>query len=123
MPKKRKSAANKRRKRADDVKWYEPADPTPRHVCPCCDNVTLPERGNYLICPVCYWEDDGQNLDAIDETSLPNHGITLRTGRANFEKFGACEEAMVKNVVSIAGRNRFEHRPRVVPKTTRRKSK
>jgi hypothetical protein len=35
----------------------------PRHLCPCCDFVTLPERRNYLIGPVCFWEDDGQDLD------------------------------------------------------------
>ncbi len=40
--------------------WYEPADPTPRHQCPCCDYISLPERGNYLICRICFWEDDGR---------------------------------------------------------------
>jgi hypothetical protein len=81
-------------------------------LCPCCDFVTLPERGNYLICPVCFWEDDGQDLGALDEPSGPNHRITLRQGRANFRRFGACEVAMVKNVVPTAERRRFEHRPR-----------
>jgi hypothetical protein len=116
MPKKRKSAAHELREMANDLQWYEPADPTPRHLCPCCDYVTLSERGHYLICPVCFWEDDGQDLDSLDQESGPNHGITLRKGRANFKKFGACEEAMVQNVVSIADRNRFEYRPRVTPK-------
>ena len=92
--------------------WYGPADPTPMHQCPCCDYVTLPERGNYLICPVCFWEDDGTDLDALDEPSEANHGITLRLGRANFKQFGACEETMVENVVPVAERGRFEHRPR-----------
>jgi hypothetical protein len=119
MSKKRKSAGNEIREVSDKLEWYEPADPTPRHLCPCCDFVTLPERGNYLICPVCFWEDDGQDLDAVDESSGPNHGITLRKGRANFEVFGACEQAMVKNVVSVAGRQRFEHRPRSTPKPGR----
>lgn len=112
MPNKRKSAAEELAEMADDLQWYEPADPTPRHLCPCCDYVTLPERGNYLICPVCFWEDDGQDLDSLDHASGPNHGITLRKGRANFKNIGACEEAMVKQVVSIADRKRFEHRPR-----------
>ncbi len=87
--------------------WYGPADPTPMHQCPCCDYVTLPERGNYLICPVCFWEDDGTDLDALDEPSEANHGITLRLGRANFKQFGACEETMVENVVSGRGTRAF----------------
>jgi Cysteine-rich CPCC len=103
-----------KKKRRQEPVWYEPADPTPRHLCPCCDEVTLPERGNYLICPVCFWEDDGQDVDALDEPSGPNHGITLREGRANFQRFGACEEAMAKNVVPLEQRRRFEHRPRDV---------
>lgn len=112
MGKKRKSAADEVRGIAGEVQWYEPADPTPRHLCPCCDYLTLPERGNYLICPVCFWEDDGQDLHALYRASGPNHGITLRTGRMNFEKFGACEEAMVGNVVSAKERELFEHAPR-----------
>ena len=115
MAKKHKNAAEKLREMADELQWYEPADPTPRHLCPCCDYLTLPERGNYLICPVCFWEDDGHDLDCLDQPSGPNSGITLRLGRANFEKFGACEEAMVKHVISIADRIHFEHRPIAAP--------
>jgi hypothetical protein len=115
MSKKRQSAEDELRAIADDLEWYEPADPTPRHLCPCCDFVTLPERGNYLICPVCFWEDDGQDLNEADVPSGPNHGLTLREGRANFQRFGACEEAMVEHVASAADRQRFEHRPRSTP--------
>ncbi|HEI2325144.1 TPA: hypothetical protein SI485_004590, partial [Escherichia coli] len=28
------------------------------YKCPCCGYLTLPERGQYDICPVCQWEDD-----------------------------------------------------------------
>ena len=101
-----------KKKRRQGPVWYEPADPAPRHQCPCCDFVSLPERGNYLICPVCFWEDDGQDVDALDDQSAPNHGITLRQGRANFQRFGACEETMVEHVVPVAERQRFEHRSR-----------
>ncbi|HJZ54107.1 MAG TPA: CPCC family cysteine-rich protein [Gemmataceae bacterium] len=101
-----------KKKRRPEPVWYTPADPTPRHQCPCCDFVTLPERGNYLICPVCFWEDDGQDVDALDEPSGPNHGITLRQGRDNFKQYGACEETMVEHVLLAEQRVRFEHRPR-----------
>jgi hypothetical protein len=29
------------------------------HRCPCCGYRTLPSRGDYELCPVCWWEDDG----------------------------------------------------------------
>ncbi len=93
--------------------WYEPADPTPRQQCPCCDYYSLAERGNYLICKVCFWEDDGLDIDALDEHSGPNH-MTLREDRANFRRCGACDEAMLPHVLPAAGRTRFRHEPRTV---------
>lgn len=29
------------------------------HPCPCCGYKTLPGRGDYDLCPVCWWEDEG----------------------------------------------------------------
>lgn len=29
------------------------------HPCPCCGYTTLPTRGGYDLCPVCWWEDHG----------------------------------------------------------------
>ena len=98
---------------AEAVEWYSPDDPTPRHQCPCCDYISLPERGNYLICPICYWEDDGLDLDALNEPSGPNHGMTLREGRRNFLALGACDKNMLQNVIEIGERSRFEHQPRI----------
>ncbi|QDV08805.1 hypothetical protein Poly30_43600 [Planctomycetes bacterium Poly30] len=71
--------------------------------CPCCDYYSLQERGGFEICPVCYWEDDGQDLDALDEVSGPNH-ITLRTARQNFERQGAADAAAVSLVASPEAR-------------------
>jgi hypothetical protein len=99
---------------SEEVQWYEPEDPTPREQCPCCDYVSLAERGYYLICPVCYWEDDGQDIDALDKESAPNHGITLRQGRKNFKEFGACDREMLKHVMKPQNRDQFEYRPRIV---------
>jgi hypothetical protein len=31
------------------------------YPCPCCGFVTLGERSAFEICPVCFWEDDGQD--------------------------------------------------------------
>ena len=67
--------------------------------CPCCDFYTLQGRGGHEVCPVCYWEDDGNDLEALDEVSPLNH-ITLRAARANFERLGASEQAAVPLVAS-----------------------
>ena len=99
---------------SSDVQWYTPDDQKPKEQCPCCDYVSLPERGNYLICPICFWEDDGQDIDNIDDKSGPNHGITLRQGRENFRQLGACEPEMVQYVVPTPARADFEFKPRPV---------
>ena len=83
--------------RPKKYKWYVPEDPTPREQCPCCDFISLAERGNYLICKVCFWEDNGQDIDELDEHSGPNH-ITLREARSNFKEFGACDKNMLIDV-------------------------
>lgn len=44
------------------------------HSCPCCGYRTLPGRGDYDLCPVCWWEDEG--LDPW-EYSGPNHQTLL----------------------------------------------
>ena len=106
-----KSAGDELREIADDLSWYEPDDPTPREQCPCCDYISLPERFNYLICPICFWEDDGIDVDHLDSASGPNH-MTLREGRSNFLAFGACDKRMLKNVLPVPERTAFEHRPR-----------
>jgi len=92
-----------------------------KYKCLCCGYRTLDERGEYDICPVCFWEDDvylmiGKDSirvlerpedylsdeydgeDVLDMESGANHGLTLRQGRENFKEFGACEKSMVKNV-------------------------
>lgn len=61
--------------------------------CPCCGYATLEVRGDYEICPICFWEDDGQDdADAEEEKGGPNrHSLTdarrsfLRTGAAHVE--------------------------------------
>ena len=69
------------------------------YQCPCCDYYSLAERNAYRICPVCYWEDDGQDMDELDRVSGPNH-ITLREGRRNFREIGACDPSAASLVAS-----------------------
>lgn len=81
------------------------------HRCPVCDYFTLPNRGQYEICPICFWEDDGLDVDRLDVVSRPNH-LTLREARANFHKIGACDLKGQLHVVGEASRRRFRHAPR-----------
>ena len=52
-------------------------------ACPCCCYLTLPNRGNYDICPLCEWEDDGKSCDELDIYSSANHS-TLSEYRKKF---------------------------------------
>ena len=91
--------------------------------CLCCGYRTLDERGGYDICPVCFWEDEVYILfdkwmktgefdsqynhnscndedydaeDILDIKSSANHGLTLRQGRENYRKIGACCKEMLQ---------------------------
>jgi hypothetical protein len=78
------------------VHQAERGEPYP---CPCCGYLTLDSRGNYEICAVCFWEDDGQDdHDADVVRGGPNRGLSLTQGRRNFAKFGASELRRLENV-------------------------
>lgn len=81
--------------------------------CDCCDYFTLAVKGEWEICPVCFWEDDSLG-DAIewDVQSGANHGLSLREGRANFRRLGACCEEMLQHVLSAEARGRLRSSPR-----------
>lgn len=87
--------------------------------CLCCGYLTIENRADFDICPVCFWEDDQYIIFDEDSNSIhtlyqgdkdipaeklldipsgANHGLTLREGRENYKKFGACEQSMVKHV-------------------------
>jgi hypothetical protein len=76
--------------------------------CDCCDYFTIPDRSDYEICPVCFWEQDDNRFDRPDEESGANQELTLRQGRRNFEVFQACSKPFVKNVVSASARQTFK---------------
>lgn len=82
--------------------------------CPCCDYFTLSERGIYDICPICYWEDDGLDLNKPDKISGPNHGLTIAQARENFSKVGACNKDMIKHVISPNKRDKYKYRKRTL---------
>lgn len=59
-----------------------------RVTCPCCGYPTLEARGNYDICELCNWEDDGQDdEDSSKVLGGPNGDYSLDEARQNFQKY------------------------------------
>jgi hypothetical protein len=55
------------------------------NACPCCGHATLGGRGEYDICNVCWWEDDGQDThNANVVRGGPNGKLSLTRARFNF---------------------------------------
>jgi hypothetical protein len=80
----------------NSVQWPERGEP---YACPCCGYLTLDTRGNYEICNVCFWEDDGQDdHDADVVRGGPNGPLSLTQARLNYAEIGACEPRMLRNV-------------------------
>ncbi|MBE6841826.1 MAG: hypothetical protein E7510_03215 [Ruminococcus sp.] len=66
-----------------DVKGEEKN--TRLYNCPCCHNSTLDERGQYYICPICDWEDDGLDYDHISHCN----GMRLSIAQKKFKEYGS----------------------------------
>jgi hypothetical protein len=64
-------------------------EPVRPEACPCCGYRTIGARGDYEICPVCWWEDDGQDNENADVVmGGPNYHVSLTQGRINFLREG-----------------------------------
>jgi hypothetical protein len=64
-----------------------------RYACPCCDCYTLdePPPGTFVICPVCWWEDDNVQFADPDLPGGPN-GPSLRQARESYRRVGVSKE-------------------------------
>ena len=62
-----------------------------KYLCPCCDCRTLDSgRGGLDICPVCFWQDEGQgDEDQHDVRREWNYELSLYRARRNYVRFGA----------------------------------
>jgi len=61
-----------------------------RYRCPCCGYRTLETVGALALCPVCWWEDDGQeDGDAEDVRLTVNGQLSLKQAREHFSQCGA----------------------------------
>ena len=78
------------------MKWFKQEEdvPPPLVHCLVCGYATLSHRGVFEICPVCFWEDDGESGPA----GGPNGSLDLTDGRNNFAKMGATEERLLPYV-------------------------
>lgn len=67
--------------------------------CPCCGRLTLKGRGMFEICPVCFWEDDGQDdHDAEVVRGGPNRRLSLTEARRNYLAVGAADPVNLHHV-------------------------
>ena len=83
----------------DNRSVHAPPQEGVKYPCPCCGYKTLDERGGFDICPVCFWEDDGQDdADAATNRAFsPNH-MSLAQARENYKRLGVCDERFLQHV-------------------------
>ncbi len=69
------------------------------YPCRCCGYLTLTEKppGTYLICPICFWEDNNEEMNDWREWMGSNQ-VSLRQAQRNFLEFGACELEWLNDV-------------------------
>jgi hypothetical protein len=69
----------------------------PDFTCPCCGYVVFDEApGSYLICPICFWEDDLVQLLNPTFSGGANKTSLLEAQR-NYKEFGATERRFIKH--------------------------
>ena len=70
-----------------------------RFRCPCCHCRTLTERAAFELCPVCFWEDEGQDDHNVAEVLGGANGeLSLLQARRNYQDFAACSRENVPHV-------------------------
>lgn len=66
--------------------------PETLYRCPCCGHRTLEAPGAMALCPVCWWEDDGQEDSDASEIRLTVNGhLSLTQARASYLHCGAAD--------------------------------
>lgn len=72
---------------------------TTRFRCPCCGYKTLDAPAAMALCPVCWWEDDGQeDRDAAEVRLTVNGQLSLAQARAHFASCGAADPRFLPHV-------------------------
>lgn len=70
-----------------------------RTRCLCCGYLTIDSPDSLALCPVCWWQDDGQDdSDADVVRGTVNGGLSLTGARANFRRCGAADDRFISHV-------------------------
>jgi Cysteine-rich CPCC len=70
-----------------------------RFRCPCCGYKTLETAGALALCPVCWWEDDGQEDEDAGEVRLTVNGqLSLNEAREHYALYGAADRRFLPYV-------------------------
>jgi hypothetical protein len=73
--------------------------PEARFRCPCCGFKTLEAPAAMALCPVCWWEDDGQEDDDASDIRLTVNGhLSLTEARASYLRCGAADRRFLPYV-------------------------
>jgi Cysteine-rich CPCC len=75
-----------------------------RFRCPCCGYRTLTVPAAMALCPVCWWEDDGQEDADAEEVRLTVNGqLSLSEAREHYASCGAAHPRFLPYVRKPAG--------------------
>ena len=70
-----------------------------RYRCPCCGSRTLTSPASMDLCPVCWWEDDGQEDGDASEVRLTVNGdLSLSDAREHYRQCGASHPRFIHYV-------------------------
>ena len=70
-----------------------------RYRCPCCGYKTLEVPAALKLCPVCWWEDDGQEDDDASEVRFTVNGqLSLKEARVNYAQCGAAHPRFLPHI-------------------------
>ncbi len=77
--------------------------------CPCCDYFTFRECASNEVCPVCYWTNDGRELEVgeLRSDSTANDGLTIELARERFVDNGASDSKWKNKVCSLYERHGY----------------
>jgi hypothetical protein len=76
-----------------------PVSTETRFRCPCCGYRTLEAPAALGLCPVCWWEDDGQEDEDATEVRLTVNGqLSLAEAREHFAAYGAADSRFLRYV-------------------------
>jgi Cysteine-rich CPCC len=72
---------------------------TTLYRCPCCGARTLCSPATMELCPVCWWEDDGQEDSDASEVRLTVNGdLSLSEAREHYLECGASHPRFIRYV-------------------------